>query len=79
MSINQVFSSGNMAIYQGMQGMAKNAQQIASAPVAQQQQQPDQITEALVNNLVDKNQAVAGTKVIQAASDTLGTILDISV
>ena len=79
MSIGGVMGIGVQGIQRGMQGLESNASEIARAPVKQQQDEPDNITENLISSLQNKNQVEASAKVVQAASDTLGTIIDISV
>lgn len=79
MAIGSVMSSGALGIQRGMQGLDRNAAEIASASVRQQSAVADNVTAQLLDSLQNRTQVEASTKVVQAGSDTLGTIIDLNV
>ena len=79
MEIGSTFSNGLAGIEAGRQGLAQNAFDIARAPVAAQNGEPDVVVEALIESKLNLTQVQASAKVVQAASNTIGSILDITV
>tara|TARA_R110002049_G_scaffold291854_3_gene476016 strand:+ start:566 stop:787 length:222 start_codon:yes stop_codon:yes gene_type:complete len=73
MSTIPAFQSGLAGIQTGMQSLNQNATKIANA------QSTDDLTEPLVNMMSDKLQVQASSKVIEASSEMIGSILDITV
>lgn len=76
MDIGNTFNYGAQAIFRADVGMTTSARTIASADNFNEQSQPQEITEALVNNISYEAQSAAGVRVVESASDTLGTLLD---
>jgi len=74
------FNAGLQGIQKGMNGIRKNAHDIANAksidPATQQTTVKD-VTEPLVDLKLNQLQAEASTKVIQASADMIGSLLDI--
>ena len=79
MEIGNAFSNGLAGIEVGRRGLAQNAFDIARAPVAAQNGEPDVTVEALIESKQNLNQVQASAKAVQAASGTIGSILDITV
>jgi len=77
--ISSAMASGLAGMQTGMQSLNQNASDIARAPVAEQNGEPDRVVEALVESKEDLNQVQASANVVEAASGNLGTILDITV
>ncbi len=79
MVIDSAFSNGLAGIQAGRTALAQNAFDIARAPVAAQNGETDKLVDALVDSRQNLVQVQASAKVVQAASDTLGTLLDVTV
>ena len=79
MENGNAYSNGLAGIEVGRQGLAQNAFDIARAPVAEQNGEPDVVVEALIESKQNLNQVQASAKMVQAASDTIGSILNITV
>lgn len=79
MEIGSAFSNGLMGIETGRQALAQNTFDIARAPVAKQNGEPDVVVEALLESKQNLLQIQANAKSVQAGSDTIGSILDITV
>ena len=78
MSSIPAIHTGIQGIQRGMDDLRQNAQKIASASVHQDQGPAvGQITDALVNLKLNELQVDASAEVVQAASDMIGTLLDI--
>lgn len=73
------WANGLAGIETGRRGLAQNAFDIARAPVAAQNGEPDVVVDALLESKQNLTQVQASAKVVQAASDTIGSILDITV
>jgi flagellar hook protein FlgE len=73
MSTIPAFQSALTGIQTGMQSLNQNSIKIANA------QSSGDITEPLVNMMIDKLQVQASSKVIEASSDMIGSLLDITV
>lgn len=76
MDIGNTLANGAQAIFRADVGMTTSARTIASADSFNEQSQPQEITEALVNNVSYEAQSAAGVRVVESASDTIGTLLD---
>jgi len=74
MSSTPALQSGISGIQSGMQSLNRNAAKIASAETIQS---TGDLTEPLVNMLLDKQQVQASAKVVETASSMIGSILDI--
>ncbi len=74
MSSIPALQSGIAGIQSGMQSLNRNAAKIASAETIQS---GGDLTEPLVNMLLDKQQVEASAKVVETASSMIGSILDI--
>ncbi|HKJ75632.1 MAG TPA: hypothetical protein VKA64_00335 [Gammaproteobacteria bacterium] len=75
MDVNSANNSGLLGIQRGMQGLERNASEIASA-TAKQSDQSQSVTDSLVESESNQLQAEASAKVVQTADEALGTILD---
>jgi flagellar hook protein FlgE len=73
MSTIPAFQSALTGIQTGMQSLNQNSIKIANA------QSSGDLTEPLVNMMIDKLQVQASSKVIEASSDMIGSLLDITV
>ena len=76
MSSISAFSSGVMGIQKGLDGLNRDAAQIASAAQLKNEASAD-LTKPLTNLVLDKLQVAASAKVVKTADDTLGTLLDV--
>ncbi|MDQ2068375.1 hypothetical protein [Natronospira bacteriovora] len=81
MDIGNSFQNGAQAIQRAEVGMTQSARTIASQSAAgsNDQSQPQEITEAMVNNISYEAQAGAGVRVIQSAAESqeaLGQLVD---
>lgn len=75
MEVNAAYNNGLLGIQRGMQGLDRNAAEIAGA--AGDQSGPTQdVVDPLVESKSHQAQAEASAKVVQTADETLGTILD---
>lgn len=70
------FQSGLTGIQSGLDKLSTNSATIASSSNPQQVQD---VTHALVDMMSNKQQIEASAKVIEASSNTVGTLLDITV
>ncbi|WP_444437454.1 hypothetical protein [Pseudomonas sp. A6] len=72
--------SGN-AFSTGLQGLQRSLQQVdrAAAQVAAQPVAKDDIARPMVDMEMSKYAALASSRVLQTADETLGTLIDISV
>ncbi|MBF0219885.1 MAG: hypothetical protein HQL49_10215 [Gammaproteobacteria bacterium] len=77
MIIGSAMASGMQGVMTGMRGLSENAHTLARQPVAQQQGERSQMVPALVDSKVDLTQVQASSKVLQASSDTMGSIINI--
>ena len=76
MSSIPALSSGVMGIQRGLDGLSRDAAQIASAAQLKNEASAD-LVKPLTNLILDKLQVAASAKVVKAASDTVGTLLDV--
>ena len=77
--VGSAMANGLAGIQTGMQGLQQNAVDIARAPVAAQNGEPDKVVEALVETKENQIQVQASAKAVEAASGNIGAILDITV
>ena len=75
MKINSTLSQAMTGIYRGMASAHNHASQIASAGQFNEGN-PASLVEPLVGLNQDRLQVAASAKVLQAADDMLGTLLD---
>lgn len=74
MDVNSAYSSGLLGIKRGMQGLDRNAAEVAGATAASDGTRSvvDPLVEAQTNRL----QVEAGAEVVRTVDDTVGTLLD---
>jgi len=80
MSSIPAFDSGLQSIQKGMNGLNKNAHEIAntkSGATTNANPGVNDVTEPLIDMKMNKLQVEMGAKVIQASSDMMGTLIDI--
>ena len=80
MSSIPAFDSGLQSIQKGMNGLNKNAHEIANAKsgvTSADNPGVNDVTEPLIDMKMNKLQVEMGAKVVQASSDMLGTLIDI--
>jgi len=70
MSTIPAFQSGISGIQSGMQSLNRNATKIATS-------EGHDLTEPLVNMMLDKQQVEASAKVVEASNAMIGSLLDI--
>lgn len=75
MAINSITGPALQGIQNGFQGMRRVASEIASTQQTTQSK-PTDLSRAMVEMKVHANQAKASTKVLKAADDMLGTLID---
>jgi hypothetical protein len=76
MAINSITGPALQGIHNGLQGMRRVASEIASAPQATQSN-PTDLSRAMVEMKQHANQTKSSVKVLQAADNLLGTLLDV--
>lgn len=69
-------SSGVMGIQKGLDGLDRDAAQIANARQLQKDSTAD-LAKPLTNLTLDKLQVAVSAKVVKTADETLGTLLDV--
>ena len=72
MEVKSAFSSAVSGIQRGMEGMARNADEIAKAANGE----GGSIIEPLVESRMNQLQVEASAKMVKALDDTLGSLLD---
>lgn len=85
MSTISAMNLGVQGIQNGMNGLRQNAQQIASSNIRndvdtgtpERVQDSDDVAGALVDMKLNKLEVEISAKVVQTASDMIGTLLDI--
>lgn len=77
--ISSVMNAGVAGIQGGLYSLNRSGQQIAQATVPPNEGGPESIVEPLVNQIQAKNQVQASARVVEAGSETLGTLIDIRV
>ena len=76
MSSIPALSSGVMGIQKGLDGLNRDAAQIASAKQFKNESAAN-LAESLTNLKLDRLQVAASAKVVKTAGDTVGTLLDV--
>jgi hypothetical protein len=77
MSTISAMNLGVQGINKGMDGLRQNAQHIASANIPEQASSLNDIAGPLVDMKLNKLEVEMSAKVVQTASDMIGTLLDI--
>ncbi|MCP3668922.1 MAG: hypothetical protein GY814_00485 [Gammaproteobacteria bacterium] len=77
MAINSATSSALLGIQRGVQGIRRNASNIASAQNLSGQNSTKDITRSLVEMHENKLYTVANTNTLKTMDQVIGTILDI--
>lgn len=80
MQIGSPTYSALNGIRTGMEGLARNAQDIAGGSVASPQQDAqanNKVVDAMVDQTVNANQTQASIKSFATADDMIGTLLDV--
>lgn len=79
MSTISAMNLGIQGIQNGMNGLRRDAQQIASANSGSGEQPAgvDDVTKSLVDMKLNKLEVEMSAKVVQTASDMIGTLIDI--
>jgi len=77
--IGSVMNTGIIGVQRGNEMLNRSADQIAKANIPPEQGGHEELYSPLTDQISGKHQVQASAKVIQAASDTLGTIIDIKV
>ena len=77
--IGSVMNTGLAGVQRGNDMLNRSADQIAKANIPPEQGGPDELYTPITQQISGKHQVQASAKVIQAASDTLGTLIDIKV
>ena len=72
MEINSAFANAVSGIQRGMQGMERNADEIARVSVGE----GENIIEPLVEGRSNKLQAEASARMLKSIDDTIGSLLD---
>lgn len=76
MGVLSIQSSAVQGIQRGLDGMRKNAAEIASADQLNQAGQETDLAGALVNMQQNKVQVQASAKVVSALDEVVGTMID---
>ena len=81
MSVISAMNLGVQGIHKGMNGLRQNAQQISSSnihnDITSDSSDVDDIAEPLIDLKLNKLQVEMSAKVVQTASEMIGTMLDI--
>ncbi|MGD9163485.1 MAG: hypothetical protein PVF13_01870 [Chromatiales bacterium] len=75
MAINSITGPALQGTHKGLQGIRRVASEIASAQQTTQSN-PTDLSRAMVEMKQHANQTAASVKVLQAADDLLGTLID---
>jgi hypothetical protein len=77
--VGSVMSTGVTGVQRGYDTLNRSADQIAKANIPPEQGGPEELYTPITQQVSGKVQVQASAKVIQVASDTLGTIIDLKV
>lgn len=77
--VGSVMNTGVTGVQRGYDMLNRSADQIAKANIPPEQGGPEELYTPITEQISGKVQVQASAKVIQAASDTLGTLIDIKV
>ncbi|WP_202594549.1 flagellar biosynthesis protein FlgE [Reinekea blandensis] len=72
-------NSGVQGIQRGYDMLNRSADQIAKANIPPEQGGPEELYTPMTEQISGKVQVQASAKVVEAASETLGTLIDIKV
>jgi hypothetical protein len=72
MEVNSAFANAVTGIQRGMQGLERNADEIAKASKGE----GGDITEPLVESHINQLQAEASAKMVKTIDETIGSLLD---
>jgi hypothetical protein len=76
MSSISALNSGIQGIHRGLEGMRRDAAEIASAKNMNGEDMKDVFT-PLTHLIIDRTQVAISAKVIKTAGETIGTLLDV--
>ncbi len=76
MAINSVTSSALQGIQRGLQGLRRNASEIASAQSMKTESPPKDLTRSLVELHQNELYTSASIKTLETADQVIGTLLD---
>jgi len=77
--IGSVMNTGVAGVKTGYDMLNRSADQIAKANIPPEEGGPDNLVNPIVEQQLGKIQVQASAKVIETASETLGTIIDLKV
>lgn len=77
--VGSVLNSGVQGIQRGYDMLNRSADQIAKANIPPEQGGPEELYTPITEQISGKVQVQASAKVVEAASETLGTLIDIKV
>ena len=77
--VGSVMNSGVQGIQRGYDMLNRSADQIAKANIPPEQGGPEELYTPITQQISGKVQVQASAKVVEAASETLGTLIDIKV
>ncbi|EAR08745.1 Flagellar hook protein FlgE [Reinekea sp. MED297] len=77
--VGSVMNSGVQGIQRGYDMLNRSADQIAKANIPPEQGGPEELYTPMTEQISGKVQVQASAKVVEAASETLGTLIDIKV
>ncbi|WP_320824235.1 flagellar biosynthesis protein FlgE [Reinekea sp.] len=77
--ISSVMNAGVVGVQRGYEQLNRSAEQISKANVPPAEGGPEELVTPMVEQMLAKTQVQASAKVIQTASDTLGSLIDIKV
>jgi len=76
MAISSVLQTGLQGIQTGLNGLQKSAQTIATAPTQANSASTDQMVEALVDLKLYEHEVKGSARVVRAADEMMGSLLD---
>ncbi len=77
--VGSLMNTGVTGVQRGYDMLNQSADQLAKANVPVEKGGPEEIVTPLVDQMLGKIQVQASAKVIEVASETLGTLIDIKV
>lgn len=77
--INSTMGAGMAGIQQGYDMLERSSDQIAKASIPSDKGEAVSLAEATVTQMEGKNQVQASAKVVETASEVLGTLIDVKV
>ncbi len=76
MQINPAFANGLLSIQRGMQGLDRNAHEIASRPARGTDEPARDLAQPLVESRINLRQVQAGAAVVRTQDEMIGSLLD---